>query len=298
MKKSLATLLRKLLLVSLICCITAPVALAQNRIVADAQGGIWRYEDETLKVSIQRREDESIPLIWYEAELICSAEQPLIAMVLNETRPGTTFKSPQTISRENKYVLALSDDHFGIRMYNKRTVGVVIRNGTIISDKTNRKSAVILPNLDTMAFFADGRAEVNACAELTAQEFIDKGAVNVLSFGPVLIRDGEINEILYGNFKHTEPRVGFGMIAPYHYMAVVVEGRHSKSKGADLSWLAEKLFELGAQQALNLDGGQTSALVFMGEKLNKTGSSGSGKNVRNVAGLLAVGYSELVPDAK
>lgn len=289
---------RRVLAILTICCLLCPAAFAQESITMDEAGGIWRYEGEGLQVSITRRVDESIPLVWYEAALFCSIEQPLFTMVTDEKRPGTTFKDPVAIARENKHVFALTDDHFGIRMYNKRTVGVVIRNGAVISAKTNRKSAAIMPNLDTMAFFADGRAEVNACAEVTAQEFIDKGAKDVLAFGPLLLRDGVINETLYDHFRHLEPRVGMGMVEPYHYVAVVAEGRHKNSKGANLLWMAEKLKELGAKEAINLDGGQTAALIFMGEKLNKTGSLGGGKNVRNVAGLLAAGCSDAVPDAE
>lgn len=54
-----------------------------------------------------------------------------------------------------------------------------------------------------------------------------------------------------------------GMIAPGSCCALVITGRKEGSKGAYFGWMAEKRLEMGAQEALNLDGGGTSALVFM-----------------------------------
>ena len=53
------------------------------------------------------------------------------------------------------------------------------------------------------------------------------------------------------------------MIAPGSCCALVITGRKEGSKGAYFGWMAEKRLEMGAQEALNLDGGGTSALVFM-----------------------------------
>ena len=56
------------------------------------------------------------------------------------------------------------------------------------------------------------------------------------------------------------------MIAPWHYIAVVVRGRPTSAyAGVHLDWLAEKMKELGCVEALNLDGGQTAILMFNGK---------------------------------
>ena len=52
-----------------------------------------------------------------------------------------------------------------------------------------------------------------------------------------------------------------------------------ESKGVYFDWLADKMLEKGAVEALNLDGGGTVALVFMGEILNKTGKGEDRKSV-------------------
>ena len=58
-----------------------------------------------------------------------------------------------------------------------------------------------------------------------------------------------------------------------------------------MDWLAERMYALGAVEALNLDGGGTVALVFMGEILNKTT-----KNLRNVTSIIGFGQMTGVPE--
>ena len=60
--------------------------------------------------------------------------------------------------------------------------------------------------------------------------------------------------------------------------------------------LGQMLCAQGAQQAFNLDGGNTAVLIFMGKKLNRTASkSGKGETQpRNMSELFGIGTSELV----
>ena len=97
-------------------------------------------------------------------------------------------------SREH-FVLGFSDDFYAERMAHDQTVGIIIRNGVIISDKTNHHPGHHLPNLDMMAQYPDGTLMTYWCNECTAEELIEKGAVNVFSFGPVLLHEGRISQL-------------------------------------------------------------------------------------------------------
>ena len=66
-----------------------------------------------------------------------------------------------------------------------------------------------------------------------------------------------------------------------------MKGRVRESKGVYFDWLADKMLEKGAVEALNLDGGGTVALVFMGEILNKTG-----KTMRDITSIIGFGQYE------
>ena len=110
-----------------------------------------------------------------------------------------------------------------------------------------------------LAQYPDGSLQVFDCSEKSAEELLQSGAVNVFSFGPWLIRDGEINDLVYRYFRDTEPRQALGMIEPHHYLLLSVQGRNRDSKGTMLQRVAEMMQARGVTQALNLDGGNTDA---------------------------------------
>ena len=118
------------------------------------------------------------------------------------------------------------------------------------------------------------------------------GAVNVFSFGPILLRDGEINDLVYQYYKSIEPRHALGMIEPGHYFLLSVQGRTKESKGTFLQRVAEMMRDRGVKQALNLDGGNTMALIFRGRMLNKLATFKKRNFVRTVTSLIGIGHTE------
>jgi exopolysaccharide biosynthesis protein len=118
-------------------------------------------------------------------------------------------------------------------------------------------------------------------------------ATNVFAFGPILVSEGEINRrVLEADYyPYEEPRMAIGMIEPFHYIIVAVEGRKKASAGATPAWLARKMQELGCVEALNLDGGGTAVLIFMGKTINRTE-----KNLRSINSLITFGQADQYPD--
>ncbi len=266
-------------------------------VYADADRGLWIYLTPELSIDVRRYEDTSVkkyPIVWYEADIRCSPETPLTAYTSGVKRPGTALINPLTFARKNHIVLAFSDDHFGYRIVeNDKGIppGIVIREGQILSTKTRTKKT--LPNLDILAVFEDGSMKTFAPQEYTAEEYLAMGVRSTYSFGPALISNGELTEyMLRDYYAYHEPRMALGMIEPYHYMVLCVEGRmDNRSKGVYLNWLANKMLEKGVTEALNLDGGGTACLMFMGERINKTANS-----IRPVGSITGFGTSDLVPE--
>ena len=185
--------------------------------------GLWIYLSRTLQVIITAHRDSSVPLEWFETEIRTRSGESFYTVQTDPEHPGKKFQYPYAIARQAGCVLAFSDDFFATRMDRKQTVGIIIRDGKIISSETNRTTGHHLPNLDMMALFADGSMAVYECNEHTAEELLELGAVNVFSFGPILLRDGEINELVYRYFRSIEPRQALGMIAPGHYLLISVQ---------------------------------------------------------------------------
>ena len=283
----------------LLLCLTALLcvpALADERIVIEPEKGLWEYETEGLKITVVRKQDDSIPLIWFEAELFCSEENPLVAVIKNPKKKSSTFHAPDVMARANRLVFAINDDYYGDRIYNKETPGIIIRGGKLLYYKTYQSGNKWLPNLDTMALFPDGTLKVYESNEISSREYMEMGVTDVFAFGPVLVRDGEVNARLETMHLETEPRVAFGIVEPYHYVCVITEGRHDNSKGVSCFDLAKMIKGMGATEALNLDGGQTAALVFMGEKINMTGMFNNRSRIRNLSSMLGAGVSDSVPE--
>ena len=263
-------------------------------IYADDAAGLWIYLSPTLQVEIRRQQDNRIPLVWFETDIRTRGEERFRTVMTDPDHPGKNYRYPFSIARDEGFVLGFTDDFYAERMTKKQTVGIIIREGQIISAKTNKKRNNRLPNLDMMIQYPDGRLEVCECSEYTAEELLEKGALNVFSFGPILIRDGEINEQMYGShYRDLEPRHALGMIEPGHYYLLSVQGRRNDSKGTMLQRVAEMMKEKGVTQALNLDGGNTMALVFCGQMLNKEAVYQNRKFVRSVTSLIGIGKTDI-----
>ena len=260
----------------------------------DSEAGLWIYLSTTLQVEIRRQKDERIPLIWFETEIRTRGEERFRTVMTDPEHPGKKNRYPFDIARDEGFVLGFSDDFYAERMKKKETVGIIIREGQIVSDRTSKKRTSHLPNLDMMIQYPDGRLEVCECTEYTAEELLEKGALNVFSFAPILIRDGEIDGKMYGSYyRSIEPRHALGMIEPGHYLLLSVQGRRNDSKGTMLQRMAEMMKDKGVTQALNLDGGNTMALVFCGKMLNKEAVYQNRKFVRSVTSLIGIGKTNI-----
>lgn len=273
--------------------------IAQGEVVvADYERGYWFYSDseQNVRIEIQRYEDTEIELIWYEADLQYGTETPMTLYAANPERPGKGFKYAERIARDNKLVFAVNDDQCGHRMYNRQTVGVIVRDGEIVSNRTKRSGNKSIPNLDVGALFDDGTMKVFQSKDYTAQEYLDMGCRNTLSFGPWIVMDGEMNPIFETNYRVREPRLVLGMIGPRHYVAMLCEGRTSRSQGVALKWVGERMLELGVSQCINLDGGETACMLFMGRRLEFDNRYGKFRLERSLSGMIGLGTCADVPE--
>ncbi len=256
--------------------------------------GVWRYASATLKVEIFRKYDKEQNLTWYEAE-IWSRNGDVFRCVPNDPEDRVQSEDwPANIAKKNGTVFAINSDFAHLRLQQKQRSGILIRDGIILSEKTLAHNKGTFPNLDNMALYPDGRMEVYASDAYKAQEYLDMGALDVLAFGPYLIKDGVRNDAALRKYgKSRAPRTAVGMVEPGHYFAMMLEGRHSKSRGAGISYLADKLLEKGCQTGFNLDGGQTATMVFMGEQIIHVGkTSGANASARRAAEILGIGTFE------
>lgn len=269
----------------------------------DENAGLWRYASADLRIEIKRHTHKTERLRWLAAEIFVRPGADTFFMAPydrdNMLQDLNKFLAKQdVIARQHNLVFTMGGDYFIYRLGSARrdkmirAVGIEIRDHRILVDKPAIPDRTFLPPLDHLAIFPDGNMKVYAAGEITAQELVDLGARDVLSFGPWLIRDGVINES-YSTYGTTlQPRSMIGMVEKGHYWAVVVEGRIGPSNGLKLPDATLLMKDLGCTLAYNLDGGWTSAMIFMGKQLNQLDKNGVRNNARTQNEVLGIGYTD------
>ena len=265
----------------------------EEYVLEDAENGLWRYVSDSLRVDIVRYSAENAKQIWYVSHIYQQGELGIHTWLSNPKNPTGAYKLPSEIARMYGVVFATNGDFFADRVGDSGPMGAVIRNGEIIGRHRERRNKI--PTLDVMALYPDGSVKCYDVLEYSAGELLEKGATDTLCFGPILITDSELQtkriERLY---PAREPRCAVGMIKPGEYIFIVTEGRTETSEGTTLKELSELMYEEGCVEALNLDGGQTTVMSFMGNQINKTGRVGNSTGPRKMTDIIGVGYSELV----
>lgn len=178
-------------------------------------------------------------------------------------------------------ILAINGDYYGAQER-----GYVLRNGVLY-----RASAQ--SGTDALVIGADGNFRIITEGETSADTLVREGAWQVLTFGPVLIKDGQVtvssnDEV--GRAMTSNPRTAIGQISEGHYLLVVSDGRTKESTGLSLRQLAELMQSLGAQIAYNLDGGGSSTMVFQGRVVNNPTTNGRSIRERSVSDIVYIGY--------
>ena len=238
------------------------------------------YQDENISVSIStyRYNDTDI----YVADVQISDLTCLYSVLADNTYGKNVTEKTSEMALENSAVLAVNGDYYGAR-----NSGYVIRDGVLYRDKASGDDQ------EDLVIWPDGSFEIITEGTVSAQSLADAGALQVYSFGPALIENGEISVGLndeVGRAKASNPRTAVCEIEPLHYLFVVSDGRTDESEGLSLYELAEFLETFNVKTAYNLDGGGSSTMVFMGELVNNPTTGGNRVSERSVSDALCIGY--------
>ena len=215
------------------------------------------YSNDHLSVTLTeiREHDTQIHI----AEVRVSSAQYLLSAFAQNTY-GRHYKQKVSVMAKNHdAVFAINGDNYG-----EREGGYVIKNGILYRTKGNA-------NMDLLCIMPDGDFVFSHSKQNTANEILEMGTWQGLTFGPVLLDNGEIkvgkNQEVALCYP-TNPRTVIGMVEPLHYYFVVADGRTGKSHGLSLYECADLMKRLGCTKAFNLDGGGSSVMVFQGKVVN------------------------------
>jgi hypothetical protein len=98
-------------------------------------------------------------------------------------------------------------------------------------------------------------------------------ASQAVGAGPVLIKDGKIRDTskeegFGGSHLNRHPRTAIGYLNDSVVVMMVVDGRQKTSAGVTIKELARLMYDIGCYEAVNLDGGGSSAMIAAGEVVN------------------------------
>ncbi len=114
---------------------------------------------------------------------------------------------------------------------------------------------------------------VMVVGDYTVDKLKELGIQEALSFGPALIINGNMVKINGDGGFGTAPKTAIGQMKDGSIILLVIDGREIGSIGATLKELQEIMHQLGAWNAMNLDGGKSTTLYYYGEVRNKPSNS-------------------------
>ena len=254
---------------------------AASQAAKNAQVTDTSYSDGNISVTLTEKTVNETQV--YVADITLSSSDYLkTALAQNSYGTNVTAKTSVTAT-ENNAILAVNGDYYGAN-----SSGYVIRNGVVYRDSVREDAS----NGD-LAIYKDGSFKIIYEDQVSADQLVQDGVVNLLAFGPSLVENGEIyvdTNTEVGQAMSSNPRTAIGIIDENHYIVIVSDGRTSESKGLSLYQMAEVMKSYGVKTAYNLDGGGSSTLYFNGQVINKPTTGGSKISERSVSDIVYIGY--------
>ena len=231
----------------------------------------YTSDDASVSISTVTTGSGDSTVTYYVADVTLTDATALRSAFANNSFGENIIDTTSSIAADNGAVFAVNGDYYGFR-----DTGIVIRNGVVYRDSPAREG---------LAFYLDGSVEVYDETATSAQQLLDAGVWNTLSFGPAIVEEGSVVDGIehvevdtnIGNhsIQGEQPRTAVGVIDDNHLVFVVVDGRSpGYSAGVTLTGLADIMISLGATTAYNLDGGGSSTLYFNGAVINTPSNGG------------------------
>ena len=222
------------------------------------------YQSANVNVTFRRKYFDELKSRVYFVDIYVADISCLRSVFAEETFGVGNKEWITKVARRVHSVATLNGDYYG-----SRSIGVVVRNGTLYRDKKNIRDVAVL--------YWDGTFETIPPEQFDAMTAMANGAYQCWHFGPRLLDDyGHAMTKFNADTRmlKRQPRSAFGYFEPGHYCFVVVDGRLTESWGVKMEDLSSVMEGLGCKAAYNLDGGQTSLLAKGDKMVNRPSGGG------------------------
>ncbi len=221
------------------------------------------YSSPDISVTVSEETSADGRITYYLAD-ICVRDITCFRSALARESYGIGYRDTVSgMAALNGALLAVNGDYYG-----NTSEGVVIRNGVVYRANPT--------DCDVCVLYYDGTMKVMPGSSFSLEEAVADGAWQAWTFGPALLdAEGRAltsfsspNRIISAN-----PRTAIGYYEPGHYCMIVVDGR-GESAGITLPRLSQLFEELGCSAAYNLDGGNSSVMVWQNAVINNPSGGG------------------------
>lgn len=219
------------------------------------------YTSPDISITVNEVNEEN--LTYYVADIYVRDIDCFRTALAGDTYGSGFRDSIEDMAVLNNALLAVNGDYYG-----NTTEGVVIRNGVIYRANPT--------DCDVCVLYYDGSMKVMPGSSFSVEEAVEDGAWQAWTFGPALLDAGGNPITAFAStsrITNANPRTAIGYYEPGHYCLVVVDGR-GESSGISLPRLSRLFDTLGCTAAYNLDGGNSSIMVWGNEVINNPSGGG------------------------
>lgn len=159
-------------------------------------------------------------------------------------------------------VVAMNADYYAYRQ-----TGLTVYQRQLYRNNPEKLDTCFINSAGDMLFVRAGELVGDAAVK---QYIADNDVLFSLSFGPVLVENGEAQYCAsypIGEIDMEYSRAGIGMTGELHYLLMTVNHTDMRPR-ANVNEFAKFMAAKGCIKAFNLDGGQTSEIVFRDTPVN------------------------------
>ena len=226
--------------------------------------GNTTYADPTIAVKIQygvfNRGAETGCEYWVASIKIAHPSQ-LRTTAANGFQSEMTMKGTAMAKRVNA-VLAINGDYFYFTHH-----GYILRQGQLFLDDLRGDRDVLLIDED-----GDFHIVRNPFTGQVSQTINGKQVVQAFFFGPVLVENGKMvrdMDLRYDmRAEERRQRMCIAQVGPLEYKCICCGPPARGNSGMNLMEFARLVYSLGVETAYNLDGGDSTMMIFNGQKVN------------------------------
>lgn len=222
------------------------------------------YRDDSIIVELEQ-------LRMYDSDVFVAYARIATPSQLRTAIAGTKLSKPggnrtSKICENYNGIVAINGDFYSDP---DMTGGYIVRQGEVYRKKVSANlDLLVIDELGDFHLLPRGKdSQQNSIDAILSEHEI----INSFFFGPALVKDGVLLDMpeRYAFAPHAKnPRAGIAQLDVLTYALVVVNGRTNASAGATMAEFADIMYQIGAKQAYNLDGGNSATLAFNGEVYN------------------------------